>query len=96
MVRIGGDDPVVALAGPGVVDARVVDHVVRAERPDEIGLVAAADPGHLRAHRLRDLDGERPDVAGGALDEHPVAGLDCAPIAQPERLERQDRGVGEG
>ena len=49
VVRIDVDDPVVALAGPRVVDRRVVDHVVGAERADEVQLRRAADAGDLGA-----------------------------------------------
>ena len=38
-MRVGVEDPVVALAGRRVVDLRVVDHVVGAERADEVELV---------------------------------------------------------
>ena len=90
VVRVGVDDPVVALARARVVDLRVVDHVVGTEGPYEVHLARAADAGHLGAHRFRDLDGERPDVARGAVDQDPIAGLGRSPVAQPQSLDRED------
>ena len=96
VVGVGVEDPVVALAGLRVVDLRVVDDVVGAERADEVQLVGAGDAGHLGAHRLRDLDGERADVARRADDQDLVARLDRSAVATAEALEREDRRVREG
>ena len=92
-MRVGVDDPVVALAGRRVIHLGVVDHVVGAEGVDEVDLRGAADAGHLGSHRLRDLDRERTDVAGRAVDQDPVPRLDRPSVAQPESLDREDRGV---
>jgi len=50
-------------------------------------------PVHLRAHRLRDLDGERTDVARRAIDEDLVARLDRSAVAASEALKREDGRV---
>ncbi len=96
MVGVGVDDPVIALAGARVVDLGVVDHVVGAERTHEIHLFGAADAGHLRPHRLRDLDGERAHVARRAVDQDLVAWFRGPAIAQPQTLEREDRRMRKG
>ena len=83
-------DQVVALPLAGEVDARVVEHAVGAERTRLLDVARAADGGHVRPERLRDLDGERPDAAGGSVDQHPLTGLEPAVIAQP--LERGQSG----
>ena len=70
-MRVDGDDPVVALACRACSPSSVVDDVVGAERPDEVELRPAGDAGDLGAHRLRDLDRERADVARGAVDRGP-------------------------
>ena len=73
MVRVGVDDPVVAFAGLRVVDRRVVEDVVGAERAHEVELGGAGDAGDLGAERLRDLDRERADVARTRRRSAPVA-----------------------
>ena len=92
-MRVGVDDPVVAFAGRRVVDLRVVDDVVGAERPDEFDLVGAADAGHLGARRLRDLDGERTDIAGAPSMSTWSPALERATVAAAQALEREDRRV---
>ena len=37
----------------------------------------------MRAEGLADLDGERADPTGGAVDEQPVAGLHAGDVAEP-------------
>ena len=61
-----------------------------------IGLALRGYAGHRCAHRLRDLDGERADVAGSSVDEHTVAWLRRAAVAPSKRLDGKDRGVGQG
>ena len=56
----------------------------------------AADAGHVRAARLRDLDGERTDVARRAVDQDGVAWPDRPAVAEPESLDGEDRRVREG
>ena len=93
VVRIDVDDPVVPLPGPRVVDGRVVDQVVRADGPDEVQLRRAADAGDLRPVGLRDLDGERADVARGTADQDALAGRRRPTAPRPQRLESEDRRV---
>ena len=89
------DDPAEALPGPRVVRGRVVDHVVRPKRPDEVHLLGAADAGDLGTHRLGDLDGERPNIAGRADDHHAVTSLEWSPTAAAQALEGEERRVRE-
>ena len=93
MVALDGEDPVVPLTGARRVGRPVVEHVVGAERADEVGLVRAAHGGHLRADVLRDLHGERPDIARRPVDQHPVARSDRSAVPPPESLEREDPGM---
>jgi hypothetical protein len=57
------DDHVVAVCSVGNAGARVVDHVVRADGPDQVHLRGAAYAGDFGAVGLGDLHGERPDAA---------------------------------
>src|SRR5829696_9286394 len=70
---------------------RVVDDVVGSERPDEIEVVGAADGGDLGREGLRDLDEERADTAGGAVDENAVSRLDTAPTESLDCRQRRQR-----
>ena len=54
---------------------RVVDHVVSADRADQVHLGRATHAGHLRAERLRDLHRERAHAYGRADDQHGLPGL---------------------
>ena len=54
-------------------------------------VLCAADPGHVRSERLRDLHRERPDAAGRTVDQHPLPRLDFALIANGGQ--RSERGV---
>ena len=87
------EDPVIALRCLGRIDPRVVDHPIGAKRPHKFHSVGAAHAGHLRTHRLRDLNGERADVARRAHDEDPVAVLNRAAVPKPESLECEDSRV---
>ncbi len=93
MVRVDRHDPVVPLPRLGVVDLPVVDHVIGAQGAHEIQLVGARHAGDLGVHGLRDLDDERADVAGRAVDQDAVAGPDRPAVATPKPLEREDRRV---
>ena len=91
--RVVGDvveDEVVLPSAAGEVVAGVVDDVVGADRADEVHVPRAAHAGDLGAERLRDLHGERADPARGTVDEHRLAGLDVALVAQ--RLEGDEPG----
>ena len=76
---------VATVAVPDVADG-VVDDVIGADGSYEAGLRRAAHAGDLRAEGLGDLHRERTDAARGADDEHMLACLDIAPVAQ--RLQR--------
>src|SRR5260221_53640 len=87
------DDRVERPALPEVLEL-VVDDLVGAERPDERDVRRAADPGHVHAPVLRDLDSRRPEGAGRAVDHDPVTALDVRYSQRREGLRRAvvDRG----
>ena len=62
--------------------AGVVDHVVGAEGPDEVGLRGAAHAGHVSTERMGQLDGEGADTACRADDQCMLAGLDASDVTQ--------------
>ncbi len=93
---VGIEDPVIPLAGRQVVDLLVVDHVIGAERAHEVQLRGAADAGHLRAARFRDLDGERAHIPRCSNDQHLVARLERPAVTPTQTLEREDRRVRQG
>ena len=69
---------VVAIRVPREVLLHVVDNVISAERADDVDVLRTADPCHLGAERLRDLDGERSDASGRAVDEHFLTNVEPA------------------
>ena len=79
------------------VFAGVVDHGVGAERSHRLQISRAADADHLGPERLRDLDGERPDPAGRAVDQDLVSPFNVSLVAQTlecgERRDRYGRGL---
>ena len=70
----GVDDDVVAPPPVGDAVPGVVDDLVRADRPDEVGLRRAAHTGDVRPECLGELDGVRDDTAGRADDQHALPG----------------------
>ena len=84
------DDQVVALALPREILPRVVEHEVGSEVTCLLQVAGAADGGDVPSERLRDLDGERPNPAGRAVDQHPLARLQLALV--PETLQRGEPG----
>jgi hypothetical protein len=56
--------------------------VISAERTDQVDVPGAGHPGHLRAVRFGDLDRKGADAAGGAIDQHPLPGLDFSVVAK--------------
>src|SRR5205823_9251983 len=72
----------------------VVNDMVGTDRLDQLHLCGAAHASHLGAERFGDLHREQPDAAGRTVDQHPLAGLDCAWAAK--RLERGTRRRGYG
>ncbi len=85
----GVEDHVVAVAHLGEVLARVVDHLVGAERADEVDVVGAAHPDHGGAEVLRELHRGGPHGARRAVDEHGLPGAHAAAVAQ-ERDRREE------
>jgi hypothetical protein len=67
--------------------------MVGPERAHELQLVGAGDRGDLRAHRLRDLDDERTDVARCAVHEDPIRRLHRSAAAAAQPLEGEHRRV---
>src|SRR6266542_2546661 len=78
----------------GEVLLGVVDDRVGADRPDEVGVPGAAHAGHLGTERLGDLDGERADAAGRAVDQDLLPWLHVRRVTQ--RLQGRARGGGNG
>src|SRR5438270_159520 len=85
------------LPASGEVLLRVIDHLVRADRSDRLDVVRAADAGHVRAERLRDLHGERADAARRAVDEDALTRSELALVAKTlqrgEARHRDRRGL---
>src|SRR6185312_3078849 len=75
------DDHVVALCSVGDAGARVVDHVVRADGPDQVHLRGAAHAGDFGTVGLGDLHGERPDAARCADDQDLLPGVHVPVVA---------------
>jgi putative ABC transport system ATP-binding protein len=76
------EDHLEALAAAGEVLAGVVDHVIRTKGADKLDVARAAHAGHLGTERLGDLHGEGADTARRAVDQHRIAGLHAADVAQ--------------
>jgi hypothetical protein len=90
----GGVKDEVPVARPvGDVVAGVVDDLVGAERPDEVELAGAADPGDAGAERLGQLDRERPDAAGGPDDQDPLPAWISPTSRRPWRAARPEMGT---
>src|ERR1700730_3762076 len=85
---------VVTLPGPREVDFRVVDDMVGSDRSDQVHVSRAADAGHFRSQRLRNLYREATDAARGSVDQHLLPGLDLSVIAN--RQEGDGPGHGNG
>ena len=62
-------DHVVTLIAFCVVLLRIVDHVIGADRADQVQVFCAADAGNLGAISLGNLDGKCPDASGGTIDQ---------------------------
>src|SRR5207248_1131745 len=67
------EDEVVAAAALGEVLLGVINDVVGAERPHQLGLRGAADTGHLRTVGLCELHGEHPHPTAGADDQNTLS-----------------------
>ena len=81
-------DDVVLPATLGEILARVIDDVIGAKRADQLDIPGTAHARHLGAQRLRDLHGESPDAARGAIDQYLLPGLERGAVAQ--RLQRRE------
>jgi hypothetical protein len=62
-----------------------IDDLVGAKRAHEIQLRRAADTRHVRAERLRQLDGECADSATGAGDQDSLPAFNVRLVAQAEK-----------
>ena len=82
------ENQVVLLAAVGEVGSGVVDHMVGAERADEIKLRRAGHPGYFGSECLGQLNRIGADATGGTEDQHPLTGLHVPNIGQ--RLQRGD------
>src|SRR5680860_812972 len=89
------EDHVVALPAAGEVLPGVVDDVAGAERADQLDVAGAAHAGDVGAEGLGDLHGERADASRRAVDQHRVAWLHLADVAQaPQGGDGGDRHRG--
>ncbi len=79
------EDDVEALWSAGEIVAGVVDHRVGADRLDQAGVPGAARAGHLGTEHFGDLDRERAEAAGRAVDQDLLPGLH--PGLVPQRLQ---------
>ncbi len=86
------EDHVVPRRPGGEVLLRVVDDVRGAERAHQLDVARAAHARDLGAERRRDLDRERADPAAGPDDEHPLARLHLAHVADPAQRGRRRHG----
>src|SRR3954453_22489085 len=75
------EDHLVALPLAGEVLTGVVGHAISPERARLLVVARAARRGHVCAERLRDLQGERPDTARGAVDQGSLARLALAAVS---------------
>ncbi len=84
------ENQIVTLRPLREVLAGVVDDMVCAQRPDQLDVPGAANPGHVCAERLGDLHGESTNASGRAIDQDFLPWLQSAVVAQP--LQRGERG----
>ena len=89
------DDQVVALGAAGEIRLRVVDHVVCADRADQLQLLRAVHARHVRAVRLRELESERSHTTAGAVDQDLLPRLQLLLVAGEVRV-RDQPGGGDG
>jgi hypothetical protein len=93
-------DQIIALPTRGEVVVRVVDDMGRAKRARQVQVPGAAHAGDLGPEGPGKLDGERPDAARGAIDQHRLPGLKLAVVAQTlesdDARHRDGRGFLEG
>src|SRR2546425_12014074 len=103
MVRHVVEDEVVAVPVLGEVLTRVIDDVVGADRAHHLHVLRAAYAGHLGAERFGDLDGERPDASGRAVDQYLLTWLylsllakklECGGCGHPDGRGLLEREVG--
>ena len=66
----------------------VINHVIGADRADKIDIARAANAGHFRAERFRDLHRESADAAGRTVHQDLLTGLNVTFVA--ETLQRGD------
>src|SRR5215471_18136425 len=83
-------DHVVTLVGLGEIFFRIIDHVIGADRSNQIDISSATDSRDFGAERFGDLDGESSNAAGSAVDQHFLSGLNVPLIAQT--LQRRQPG----
>src|SRR5262249_43016407 len=62
--------------------SRVVDDLIGADRPDELNVARACDPGDIRPERFRDLHSERSDAARRPIHKNALARLNSSFVAQ--------------
>src|SRR5207253_727573 len=72
----------------------VINHVIGADRSDQVQVSRAADAGYFRPKSLGDLDGKRTDAARGTIDQNLLPFLQPRRIAQA--LQRDQRGRDRG
>jgi len=78
----GIEDDVVAMTAVGDVLAGLVDHLIGADRPNEVHLRCAGDAGDLRSEGLGDLHRVGPHASRRADHERAVAAWDTPVVAK--------------
>src|SRR6266700_3323787 len=88
MVRNVVENHIVTLPAFGEIFFGVINDVIRAERSNHIHISRTAYTGHIRAERFRDLDRERPNTSGRAVNQHLLSRLNLSFV--PKSLQRRD------
>ena len=78
-------DQVVTLIAFGVVLFCVINHVIGADRSDQIDLARAAHRRDFGAESFRDLNGKRADAAGRAIDQDLLPCFNLSGLEDPAR-----------
>src|SRR6266542_353309 len=94
MIPSGVENEVVTPPAPGEILLRVIDDLIRADRPDHFHIPRTAHAGDIGAERLRDLHGERTDASGRTVDQYLLPGINVT--LAPESLQRGEGRDGYG
>src|SRR5205823_14718142 len=81
MVRNVVENHVITLVTFGEILFGVVNYMMRPERSDHFQISRATDAGYLRTERFGDLDRERTDASGRAVNSDLLPRLDFSLVA---------------